>query len=36
MDDDIRTMRKYISHETLFTVGCGAIIVIGSGRYWII
>jgi ADP-ribose pyrophosphatase len=30
--DYIRTMRKYIGHETLFTVGCGAIIENRQGQ----
>jgi ADP-ribose pyrophosphatase YjhB (NUDIX family) len=32
MNDYIETMRKLIEHETLLTVGCGAIIEDGAGR----
>jgi ADP-ribose pyrophosphatase YjhB (NUDIX family) len=32
MSDYIKTMRKMIGHETLLTVGCGAIIVDQLGR----
>lgn len=32
MNDYIKTMRKMIGHETLLTVGCGAIIVDKFGR----
>jgi ADP-ribose pyrophosphatase YjhB (NUDIX family) len=32
MNDYIKTMRKIIGHETLLTVGCGAIIVDKFGR----
>ncbi|WP_281974963.1 NUDIX hydrolase [Halobacillus litoralis] len=32
MNDYIKTMRAMIGHETLLTVGCGAIIEDGSGR----
>lgn len=32
MGDYIQSMRKWIGHETLFTVGCGAIIEDGLGR----
>lgn len=32
MNDYIKTMRKMIGHETLLTVGCGAIILDKFGR----
>jgi ADP-ribose pyrophosphatase YjhB (NUDIX family) len=32
MSDYIKTMRKYIGHETLFTVGCGAIVENSLGQ----
>lgn len=32
MNDYIQTMRKLIGHETLLTVGCGAIIEDSKGR----
>jgi ADP-ribose pyrophosphatase YjhB (NUDIX family) len=32
MNDYIKSMRKLIGHETLLTVGCGAIIVDQCGR----
>jgi ADP-ribose pyrophosphatase YjhB (NUDIX family) len=32
MNDYIKTMREMIGHETLFTVGCGAIIEDNLGR----